>query len=41
MLNITLFFDKSNLDQHSSQKIAPPPFLLWGLEKTNDENIVF
>lgn len=41
MLNITLFFDKSNFDQHSSQKIAPPPFYCGVLKKTNDENIVF
>lgn len=40
MLNITLFFDKSNLDQHSSQKIAPP-FYCGVLKKTNVENIVF
>lgn len=33
MLNVTLFFDKSNLDQHSSQKKnfhprAPPLFIV-------------
>lgn len=44
MLNVTLFFDKSNLDQHSSQKNSlppPPPFYCGVLTKTNDENIVF